>query len=73
MIDAVRKVIAAYHDAPLEFCRRCDLETEGIRVDGGLHGTPDLDTAIEELEGILKVVDEVTKAWFALRPGVRDE
>lgn len=58
MIDAVRKVISAYHDAPVGECRWCQHEDEDtIRTDGGIHGTPGLAESIEELEGILKVVD----------------
>jgi len=58
MIDAIRKVIAAYHDAPQAECRYCQhYIDEAILTDRGLHGTPDLDTAIHELEAILAVVD----------------
>jgi hypothetical protein len=55
MIDAIRKVIAAYHDAPVGECRWCGhLVTGAIQVEGGIHGTPALDDAMEELEAVLR-------------------
>ena len=59
MIDAIRKVIAAYHDALQAECRYCQhYIDEAILTDRGLHGTPSLDTAIGELEVILAAVDQ---------------
>jgi ArsR family metal-binding transcriptional regulator len=63
MIDAVRKVIAAYHDAPQAECHECGHDVcDAIFINGGIHGTPALDEAIEELEEILKVVERTDNA-----------
>lgn len=61
MIEAVRKVIAAYHDAPEAVCMHCWRGIEdALYVDKGLHGILGLAEAIQDLEEILGVVDHIT-------------
>ena len=63
MIDAARKVIAAYHDAPVGKCRHCGFDVDdSLHTDRGIHGTPGLTETIEELEGILAIIDRITAA-----------
>lgn len=77
MIDAVRKVIAAYHDAPEAMCPHCLSHIPDTAwLVAGIHGTLALADAMEDLEEILAVIDGVT-AWRAycrkhgIPPGVR--
>lgn len=59
MIDAARKVIAAYHDAPVGNCRHCGFDVDdSLHTDRSIHGTPGLAEAIEALEEILYIVEK---------------
>lgn len=60
MIDAARKVVQAYDDAPGVTCPKC-----GTDVWECIAPHPDLDAAVRDLAEILQVLDEVTASWRA--------